>query len=239
MVLVSGIERHGLETADGVALGTITNVLFHPSEARVIGFAVRPPNALTVVERPGTYLPLSALVFGPDRAHCTLSKLPTGARADKELGYDPDQTVIWTGMSVAVASGAIVGTVSDVVFDETTGAVERLDVGSGVMADVAHGRYLVPGAAVEGYRDGAIRVTADIAQLDGSGGFARTAAAGAVAVGQAAHAAGEALVEGSGAAGRAIRAVADADIAKKVARRAKSTWAETAKAFKQGMKGDE
>ena len=100
VTFASGIEGRRLTGADGVALGTITNVLFHPSEPRAIGFAVRPPNALAVVERPGTYLPLSALTFASDGAHCDLAKLPSGGKAEQALGYDPDLTVIWTGMPV-------------------------------------------------------------------------------------------------------------------------------------------
>jgi len=238
MVLVSGIEGRGLTTVDGVALGTVTNVLFHPSEPRAIGFAVRPPNALAVVERPGTYLPLSALTFGPEGAHCSLTKLPTGGKAEQALGYDPDLTVIWTAMPVVIPGDGIIGTVSDVSFDEVTGVVSRVDVGGGPVADVAHGRYLVPGDVVEGYRDGAVRVTADIAALEGSGGLAKTAAETAVAAGQVAHAVGEAVVGASGATGRAIRAVTDADVAKRTAAKAKRTWRDTMDAFREGMKED-
>ena len=238
MVLVSGIEGRGLATAEGVVLGTITNVLFHPSEPRAIGFAVRPPNALAVVERPGTYLPLSALTFASDGAHCDLAKLPSGGKAEQALGYDHDVTVIWTGMPVVVPGDRIIGTVSDVSFDEVTGAVSRVDVGGGAIADVAHGRYLVPGETVEGYRDGAIRVTAEIAALEGSGGFAKTAAETAVAAGQVAHAVGEAVVGASGATGRAIRAVTEAELAQRAADKAKRTWRDTVDAFRDGMKDD-
>jgi len=239
MVLVSGMEGRGLTTADGVVLGTVTNVLFHPSEPRAIGYAVRPPNALAVVERPGTYLPLSALTFKPDGAHCDLAKLPTGGRAEQALGYDPDLTVIWTGMPVVVPGDRIIGTVSDVSFDEVTGAVSRVDVGGGAVADVAHGRYRVPGEAVEGYRDGAVRVSADVAALEGSGGLAKTAAETAVAAGQVAHAVSEAVVNASGATGRAIRAVTEAELAQRATDKAKRTWRDTVDAFRDGMKDDE
>jgi uncharacterized protein YrrD len=239
MVSASRVEGLALTGAEGEVLGTVTNVLFHPAEARAIGVAVRPPNAMTVIERPGTYLPLSALSFGPAGAHSELAKLPSGGKAAVGLGFDPDTTVIWTGMPVAVPDGVVIGTVSDVAFDEVTGAVERIDVGGGALADVAHGRWMVPGTSVKGYRDGAVRITADVADLEGSGGLAKTAADGTVVAGQAMHAAGEAIVGASGAAGRAIRAVADADIAKRATDRAKRTWRESAKAFREGMKDDD
>jgi sporulation protein YlmC with PRC-barrel domain len=239
MVSVSGIEGLPLTGAGGAVLGTVTNVLFHPSEPRVVGVAVRPPNALAVVARPGTYLPLSALTFDEAGARADLVKLPFGGEAATGLGYDPDVTVIWTGMAAKGPRGTQVGFIRDVVFDESSGAVERLAVAGGAIADATCGLYLVPSTEVEGYRDGAVHVTADIADLDDTGGLAKKAAASAVVAGQMAHAAGEAVVGASGATGRAIRAVADSDISKRAADRAKRTWRDTAKAFREGMKGDE
>lgn len=239
MVSTSGIEGHALTGAEGVDLGKVTNVLFHPSEPRVIGAAVRPPAALAVVERPGTYLPLSAVVFGRHGTASDLAKLPRASKAAETLGYDPDLTVIWTDMPVADQDGHVIGVVSDVEFDESTGAIERVHVGGGAVADVAHGRYLVPGTALEGYRDGAIRITVDAAALEGTGGLARTAAEKAVEVSQAAHAVGEAVVDASGAAGRAIRAVSEADLPKRAVSSVKRTWRDSVKAFRDGMKDDE
>jgi sporulation protein YlmC with PRC-barrel domain len=239
MVSTSAIEGLALTGAGDEVLGTVTNVLFHPADARAIGVAVRPPNAMTVIERPGTYLPLSDLTFDPGGARTGLGKLLSGAKAvAAALGYDPDTTVIWTGMPVADAAGTVIGSVSDVEFDELTGAVGSVHVGGGAIADLAHGRYLVPGEAVEGYRDGAVRITAEVPGLDGSGGLAKTAAGAAVAAGQALHAAGEAIVGASGATGCAIKAVADSEVTKRATDRAKRTWRESAKAFRDGMKDD-
>jgi sporulation protein YlmC with PRC-barrel domain len=238
MVSTSAIEGLALTGAGGEVLGTVTSVLFHPAEARAIGVAVRPPNAMAVIERPGTYLPLSDLTFGPAGTRTELGKLLSGGKAAAALGYDPDTTVIWSGMPVADGAGNIIGVVSDVELDEISGAVESVHVGGGAIADLAHGRYLVPAESVEGYRDGAVRITAEVPGLDGSGGLAKTAAGAAVATGQALHAAGEAIVGASGATGRAIRVVTDSEIAKRATDRAKRTWRESAKAFREGMKGD-
>jgi uncharacterized protein YrrD len=238
MVRSSGIEGRSLLTAEGAELGTIVNVLFHPEEPRAVGYAVRPPNALAVVERPETYLPLSAVVFSSDGACCELGKLPTGGKAASALGYDPDSTVIWMGMPVARADEALIGAISDVSFDEASGEVSRIDVGGGAIADAAHGRYVIPGDQVRGYREGAVRVTADISVLDGTGGLAKSAAETAVAAGQVARAVGEAVIDASGATGRAIRAVKEVDLAKNTAEKAKRTWRDTVDAFREGMKDD-
>jgi sporulation protein YlmC with PRC-barrel domain len=239
MVFIGEIEGNALMGADGVPIGTVTNVLFHPSEPRVIGVAVRPPAMAVVVSRKGTYLPLSALSFGPEGASCEAAKLPTGRKAAEGLGFDPDRTVIWSGMPVADPHGREIGVVRGVSFDGASGIVDRIDVGSGTVADVAHGRYLVPGDAVTGFEQGAIRITAEVGDLQGSGGLAVAAARGAVAAKVAARAAGSAVVGASGATGKAIRAVAQADLAKRATSKARNTWRDSVRAFRDGMKDDE
>lgn len=238
MAFASRIEGKALTGTGAAALGVVTNVLYHPGEPRVIGVAVRPTALLLVVDRPGTYLPLSALTFGPDGTHCGLAKLPSTRRAAETLGYDPETTVIWTGMAVRGPAGEEVGRVSDVEFDEESGEVTRVDVGGGAVADVAHGRYLVPGDAVLGYLDGAVRIDGEMTYLEGSGGLAKAAAEGAVAVSAAVRAAGEAVVGASGAAGRTIKAAKESDVTKRAARTVRRTWRDSVDAFHNGMKDD-
>jgi sporulation protein YlmC with PRC-barrel domain len=238
MVFASNIEGAPLTGAGDAPLGVVTNVLYHPSEPRAIGAAVRPTALLYVVDRPGTYLPLSALTFRAGGSSCDLVKLPSTRRGGELLGFDPDLTVIWTGMNVLGPRGEKVGWVSDVGFDEATGSITRLDVGAGVVGDVAHGRYLVPGVAVLGFRDGAVMIDAEVSELEGSGGLAKAAAEGAVAAAAVAHAAGEAVIEASGAAGRTIKAVAESEVPRKAARAVRRTWRDTVKGFREGMKDD-
>lgn len=188
MVFIGDIEGNSLTGAGGAMLGTVTNVLFHPTEPRVIGVAVRPPAVAVVVTRKGTYLPLSALSFGAEGTSCGLDKLPTGRKAAEGLGFDPETTVIWSGMPVADPHGRAIGVVRGVSFDATSGVVDRIDVGSGTVADVAHGRYLVPGDAVTGFESGAVHITAEAGDLQGSGGLAVAAARGAVTATVAARA---------------------------------------------------
>ncbi|HEY5432183.1 MAG TPA: hypothetical protein VIL06_02100 [Coriobacteriia bacterium] len=239
MVFIGDIEGRELTGAGGVVLGTVTSALFHPSEPRVVGAAVRPPAALVVISRKGTYLPLSALSFGAESVSCDLARLPTGRKAAEALGFDPETTVIWTGMPVADPRGKEIGVVRGLTFDETSGVVGRIDVGSGTVADVAHGRYLVPGDAVVGFEQGAVHITCEVGDLEGSGGLAVAAARGAVAASVAARAAGNAVVGASGATGKAIRAVAQADLAKRATNTAKRTWRDSVQAFRDGMKDDE
>lgn len=47
------------------------------------------------------------------------------------------------------------------------------------------------------------------------------------------------MIGASGATGKAIRAVAQADLAKRATRTARKTWRDSVQAFRDGMKDDE
>lgn len=243
MMLASDVEGRPLRGAGEAELGTVERLLFHPSEPRVIGAMVRPPAALVVVTRPETFLPLSSLSFSSAGAATDLAKLPSQRASANRLGHDPDFTVIWTGMPVQGPSGRQIGAVTDVEFDPASGDVCRLEVAGGAIADAAHGRFVVPGRVVEGYAAGAVRIGAEAGELQASGGLARTAAEVAVIAAQRAEQVGRAVedtvVAASGATGRAIKAVADAKVAERTAKRVRTTWRDTIKAFKDGMSEDD
>jgi hypothetical protein len=188
---------------------------------------VRGPSIYGMVERRDTFLPLSAVRFEAGGVRADLRKLPTGRKAADGLGFDPEKTVIWSGMPVLGPAEQPIGVIAEVEFDP---------VG---VADTAHGRFVVPGALVEGYRAGAVRITAEATALETTGGVAKVAAQTAVAAGETARSvavAGEAAVRGAGrATGRAIRSLKDAHVAEKTADRVKSTWRDTMKAFREGM----
>jgi uncharacterized protein YrrD len=243
MMLASDVEGRPLLGAKDAELGTVERLLFHPSEPKVIGAMVRPPAALVVVARPETFLPLASLSFSSAGVVTELAKLPSQRAAAGRLGHDPDFTVIWTGMPVQSPSGRQIGAVTDVEFDTATGEVSRLEVAGGAIADAAHGRFVVPGRAVEGYATGAVHIGAEAGELSASGGLAKTAAEVAVIAAQRAEQVGRAVedtvVAASGATGRAIKAVSDAKVAERTAKRVRTTWRDTIKAFKEGMSDDD
>lgn len=244
MTLASEVEGTSLYAADGALAGSVSKLLFHPSgEAVVVGAAVRPPVALVVVERPETYIPLSALKFKGGHVWLLLDKLPKTKASAAKLGYDPDLTIIWSGMPVKGPSGAEAGIVSDFEFDPETGAVSELFAAGGAVADTAYGQLSVPIELVGGYSEGAVHVSAEAPELEATGGLAKAAAATVVGASGAVAAAGDAVVDvvvrAGGATGKAIKAVKDSQIAEKAARTVGSTWRESVKAFREGAKKDE
>lgn len=244
MTRASEVEGERMYAADGELAGTLVNLLFHPSgDPVVVGAAVRPLNALVVVGRPETYLPLSALRFERGHVWLMIDKLPKTRASAEKLGYNPDLTVIWTDMPTAGPSGTQFGTVGDFEFDPKTGALLELTARENATANAAYGMLVVPADAIVGYADGEIRLTREGVDLDASGGLAKASAAAVVGATESVNAVGEAVgdavVAAGSAAGRAIKAVKDSQIAEKAARRVGSTWRDSIKAFKDGMKDDE
>jgi sporulation protein YlmC with PRC-barrel domain len=244
VTLASEVEGSRLTGPAGFAIGTLQDLLLHPSgEPVVVGAAVRPPATLVVVERRETYVPLSALRFSADGVTTLLEKLPKVRASADVLGFDPDLTVIWTGMPIADPSGVQVGIVGDFGFDPGTGAVTSLVADGGAVASAAYGKLGVPMDALVGYSRGAVRISVGAPELEASGGVAKAAAAAVVGASESLTAVGEiagnAVVKASGATGRAIKAVGDANIAERAVKRAGKTWSDSVKAFREGMNGEE
>jgi hypothetical protein len=245
--LASEVEDAPVFGAADAEIGAVTRLLYHPAEPRVVGMMARPPAVAYVIDRTATYLPLAGVDLArPNRVGTRLKKLPSLRAGADSLGFDPDVTVIWTGMDVRGPADAVIGRIGDVYFDADSGEVRGMSVGSGAVAGAAHGVYIVPRRLIEGYRDGAVRISAEAADLTTSGGLAKTAAEALIAASEAAKSAGAAIGDGmvsaSGATGKAIRKVAASGAvekaAKSVAKHARSTWRDGVKAFRDGMNGE-
>lgn len=176
---LSDIVERTVLSADGRELGAVGEVLFHPHAAQVVGLSVRPPRAAGLVPRAERFVPIAQCRVERGAIVFEGRKLPSVEKSERQLGLVWDETVQWRGMPVATASGEVVGSVADAVFDWTTGAVETLEISSGVLADVSIGKLSAPASAISGFRDGAVRLACEYTDLRASGGVAKVAAAGA------------------------------------------------------------
>lgn len=174
----SSLAEAPLVGADGRHLGTIAEVLFHPVEPRVVGFSVRLPRLAGVVQRQDRYVPLAMCRPGSGAVAYSGRRLPGLASSERSIGCSWAETVQWRGMPVAAASGSVVGTVSDFVFEWSTGALESIQISTGLLGDAAVGKLSAPASAVSGYHDGAVRLICEYSDLRADGGVAKAAAAG-------------------------------------------------------------
>ncbi len=173
MTVLDGAE---VRSASGAHLGTVSGVLFHPVEPRVVGLAVLRPRLMVVVARPPVYIALSSVTFEERSVVLGAKKLPSSAEGAKTIGASWDDTVLWEKMPVLSTGGTAVGAVGDATFDAATGALRTLNVSTGIMGDLAVGRLDIPGELVERFDGNAVLVRPDYADLHPTGGAAKAAA---------------------------------------------------------------
>lgn len=202
-------------------VGTVGYVLFHPTELRVMGFAVGRSDLALVIERKDRYVALDRVTL-VDGELLTHGKAVWDAPAAKRLGIDWDATVAWAGMPARTESGVALGIVRDAVFAENTGVLNALGLSEGMTRDAAVGVRNLPARMVRGF-DGEVVVVADEAVqvlVDGGAAAAagKAAAVAKVKVDVAADAATEKFDEVAVAAGEAAgKAVAYAKVRVKAA----------------------
>lgn len=210
MPRVTSYQRCEVLSASGQHLGSVGAVLFHPSEARVVGIQVDRGSALGVIDRPPQFVPLGDLsVEGKDAVRISAEKLPKDSAGERVLGYSWQDTVIWRNMPVRSEEGEPVGIVHDVTFDADSGAVSQMTISTGALGDVALGRLEMPGELVRGFDGEFVTVLPGYNEIRAEGGAAKAAAAGAAAIktraGQVGDGALQVGVAAAGAIGRSLR----------------------------------
>ncbi len=207
MLSISELRGVEVRSPKRAVLGRVTDVLFHPSEPRVVGLEVTPLRLAGVVRRRVRYVPLASVAVREGALATEDRSLPSNAVGQRLLGFSWDGTVHWRGMPVRGSDGAAVGVVADATFDGT-GVLDALRISTGVAGDVAVGKLTVPAADVRGFDGAAVVITARSKDLPSDGGAAKAAAKAAVVAkkrgGAAAKAASDATVRAAGAVGRSI-----------------------------------
>lgn len=187
-------EKHK-KTGVRKRIGRVVEVLFHPSEPRVVGFTIERPDILLMVRRNDRYVALDRAEILEDRVHVGGSSA-WGGSAAKRLGIVWERTVVWLGMPVQAESGRALGTVRDARFDEHDGRLDSLELSEGITADTALGTRRFSADLVHGFKDDAVVVSDEAISVATGGGAAAAAGKGAarakVGAEQAVEAAGKA-----------------------------------------------
>lgn len=234
----SGVKVYGPANAKSGKrrkIGSVRHVLFHPSENRVVGFAVERANIAMMIEMKDRFVALDRVAFETAEgnrleAHAE-GKGAWDASAAKRLAIDWEQSIVWEGMPVATRSGATLGTVRDAVFDEKTGAINAVGLTQGMTRDTAIGVRDLPAKMVVGFdaEAHAVVLTDDAERIEVDGGAAAAAGkAAAVAKVRTEQATDVALEKFDDAAVKAGAAVGKAAYSAKVAAK-KAAQTETGK----------
>lgn len=158
-------------------LGRVHATIFHPTELRAIGYAVKRPDALLMVKRADQFVALDCVEYVDQGILASDAPDSWDEKACRRLGVDFDRCVIWEHMPIRTESGNDLGTVSDVVFDEETGKVDCIDISANAADKLILGSSDIPRDRIFGYRDGAIVVHDAEESGEESGGVAAQAGA--------------------------------------------------------------
>jgi uncharacterized protein YrrD len=175
-------------------VGTVAHVLFHPTELRVVGFAVERSDLALMIKRSDRFVAVDRVEFEERQLRVTGTAAWDGAAA-KRLGIDWATTVAWAGMPVRAESGKALGTVRDAVFEMPSGELNALGLSEGATRDVAIGVRNLPARMVRGFDGEAVVVSDEAIAIEVDGGAAAAAGKAAAVAKVQADRAGDVAVQ--------------------------------------------
>ena len=133
-----GLPRHRRK------IGKIYKTVFAPDGMRVVGFIVRRPDLLWMFKRPERFLALDAFDIQDGLVVPSRGMASWDDKAIERMGVDYDTCIIWEGIQVKTRSGAELGHVGDISFDEKTGELNSLFLDDGGVARSLIGAVEIP-----------------------------------------------------------------------------------------------
>lgn len=179
----------------GKRLGRVRHFIFHPTKRKIVGFAVKRPDAALMFHRSDIFVALDGYRIVDGVIMINDENESTGRSACKRLGISWDDCVIWQGLPLMTEAEQRLGYVGDVSFDAETGDVVSLKVDKGASVDFLLGESELPVDLIEGFKlgigdnlskaseddffRGAVVVLPEALALERSGGMAERAGANA------------------------------------------------------------
>lgn len=189
----------------GKRIGRVRHFIFHPHDLKIVGFAVKRPDAALMFHRSDIFVALDGYRIVDGVIVIDDDTQATGRAACKRLGISWDECVIWQGLPLMTEAEERLGYVGDVAFDANTGDVVSLKIDRGTSADFLLGESQLPVELIKGFQigigdnlskaaeddffRGAIVVSPEALSLERTGGMAEKAGSSAAVV---AHKVGEA-----------------------------------------------
>lgn len=201
------IRKDGSERAPK-RLGKIHYPVFAPDGLKLIGFMVRLPDVVGMIKQDDRFVAFDRLDVVDDLLVVSDAKDAFDKDAAKRLGVSLDECLIWTGMDAVTVSGKKLGYCADADCNPKTGAVRSFSLTVSGTASALLGNVEVPAAYLKGYREGAMVLADEAAEIGYSGGVAAKAAEASVKVGEQVKKGAKAIDEtGSKAVDKGSRAL--------------------------------
>lgn len=156
-------------------IGKVFKTVFSPDGMEVVGFIVRRPDLLWMIKRADKFLALDAMDVQDGVIVATMGPKSWDDEARKRLGIDWDRCIIWEGMEVKTTTGAEIGRVDELSFDERTGKLNSLFLDDGATSRALLGSIEIPSELMVGYKKGILIVKPEARDLLPAGGLAAKA----------------------------------------------------------------
>lgn len=155
--------------------GRVHAMVFHPTQLKAIGYAIKRPDALLMVKRKDRFAALDRIEPVEGGIAVVDAADSWDEQACKRLGVDYDKCVIWEHMPVRTRSGRELGTISDVAVSEDDFSIQSIDISLGAADRMLLGSSLIDASRIVGYQDGAIVVQDFEGDVEEEGGAAAKA----------------------------------------------------------------
>ena len=135
-------------------VGKVSDIVFHPSQKKVVGIVVRRPDIAMMFKRADLFVGIHAFDVLDD---CVILKNvanPFDKSACKQLGVNWDDCIYWIGFPLMSKDEKSIGTVGRVNFIPENGEVVSLEANEGSLSRALLGAKEIPAEFILGFRRG-------------------------------------------------------------------------------------
>ena len=135
-------------------VGKVSDIVFHPSQKKVVGIVVRRPDIAMMFKRADLFVGIHAFDILDD---CVILKNvanPFDKSACKQLGVNWDDCIYWIGFPLMSKDEKSIGTVGRVNFIPENGEVVSLEANEGTLSRALLGVKEIPAEFILGFRRG-------------------------------------------------------------------------------------
>lgn len=135
-------------------VGKVSDIVFHPSQKKVVGIVVRRPDIAMMFKRADLFVGIHAFDVLDD---CVILKNvanPFDKSACKQLGVNWDDCIYWIGFPLMSKDEKSIGTVGRVNFIPENGEVVSVEANEGSLSRALLGVKEIPAEFILGFRRG-------------------------------------------------------------------------------------
>lgn len=135
-------------------VGKVSDIVFHPSQKKVVGIVVRRPDIAMMFKRADLFVGIHAFDILDD---CVILKNvanPFDKSACKQLGVNWDDCIYWIGFPLMSKDEKSIGTVGRVNFIPENGEVVSVEANEGSLSRALLGVKEIPAEFILGFRRG-------------------------------------------------------------------------------------